>query len=203
MKKLIMLSGIALMSLTLVACSSEKASKTKSSEEKTEVTSQTSTIESSVSTESTKSIESIESETSSPEEVIPSSEPETSTEVTPDSSTEVQEVDLDEAAILNNDFTTLSGTWGAGNGNILIINPDHSATLNGEAQTITVDTVSSGQKVLNIRMATGVARAGAAIETLKVGEKNPYGDQSDTSKPRLLLVQGGSNSPAEEYFYRK
>ena len=200
MKKLIMLSGIALMSLTLVACSSEKASKTKSSEEKTEVTSQTSTTESSVSTESTKSIE---SETSSPEEVIPSSEPETTTEVTPDSSTEVQEVDLDEAAILNNDFTTLSGTWGAGNGNILIINPDHSATLNGEAQTITVDTVSSGQKVLNIRMATGVARAGAAIETLKVGEKNPYGDQSDTSKPRLLLVQGGSNSPAEEYFYRK
>ncbi|MBS4459802.1 DUF6287 domain-containing protein [Lactococcus petauri] len=200
MKKLIMLSGIALMSLTLVACSSEKASKTKSSEEKTEVTSQTSTIESSVSIESTKSIE---SETSSPEEVIPSSEPETSTEVTPDSSTEVQEVDLDEAAILNNDFTTLSGIWGAGNGNILIINPDHSATLNGEAQTITVDTVSSGQKVLNIRMATGVARAGAAIETLKVGEKNPYGDQSDTSKPRLLLVQGGSNSPAEEYFYRK
>lgn len=200
MKKLIMLSGIALMSLTLVACSSEKASKTKSSGEKTEVTSQTSTIESSVSTESTKSIE---SETSSPEEVIPSSEPETSTEVTPDSSTEVQEVDLDEAAILNNDFTTLSGTWGAGNGNILIINPDHSGTLNGEAQTITVDTVSSGQKVLNIRMATGVARAGAAIETLKVGEKNPYGDQSDTSKPRLLLVQGGSNSPAEEYFYRK
>lgn len=195
-----MLSGIALMSLTLVACSSEKASKTKSSEEKTEVTSQTSTIESSVSIESTKSIE---SETSSPEEVIPSSEPETSTEVTPDSSTEVQEVDLDEAAILNNDFTTLSGIWGAGNGNILIINPDHSATLNGEAQTITVDTVSSGQKVLNIRMATGVARAGAAIETLKVGEKNPYGDQSDTSKPRLLLVQGGSNSPAEEYFYRK
>ncbi|WP_270317902.1 DUF6287 domain-containing protein [Lactococcus petauri] len=200
MKKLIMLSGIALMSLTLVACSSEKASKTKSSEEKTEVTSQTSTIESSVSIESTKSIG---SETSSPEEVIPSSEPETSTEVTPDSSTEVQEVDLDEAAILNNDFTTLSGIWGAGNGNILIINPDHSATLNGEAQTITVDTVSSGQKVLNIRMATGVARAGAAIETLKVGEKNPYGDQSDTSKPRLLLVQGGSNSPAEEYFYRK
>ncbi|MFK4896632.1 DUF6287 domain-containing protein [Lactococcus petauri] len=200
MKKLIMLSGVALMSLTLVACSSEKASKTKSSEEKTEVTSQTSTTESSVSTESTKSIE---SETSSPEEVIPSSEPETTTEVTPDSSTEVQEVDLDEAAILNNDFTTLSGTWGAGNGNILIINPDHSATLNGEAQTITVDTVSSGQKVLNIRMATGVARAGAAIETLKVGAKNPYGDQSDTSKPRLLLVQGGSNSPAEEYFYRK
>lgn len=195
-----MLSGVALMSLTLVACSSEKASKTKSSEEKTEVTSQTSTTESSVSTESTKSIE---SETSSPEEVLPSSEPETSTEVTPDSSTEVQEVDLDEAAILNNDFTTLSGTWGAGNGNILIINPDHSATLNGEAQTITVDTVSSGQKVLNIRMATGVARAGAAIETLKVGEKNPYGDQSDTSKPRLLLVQSGSNSPAEEYFYRK
>lgn len=200
MKKLIMLSGIALMSLTLVACSSEKASKTKSSEEKTEVTSQTSTTESSVSTESTKSIE---SETSSPEEVLPSSEPETTTEVTPDSSTEAQEVDLDEVAILNNDFTTLSGTWGAGNGNILIINPDHSATLNGEAQTITVDTVSSGQKVLNIRMATGVARAGAAIETLKVGEKNPYGDQSDTSKPRLLLVQGGSNSPAEEYFYRK
>lgn len=200
MKKLIILSGVALMSLTLVACSSEKASKTKSSEEKTEVTSQTSATESSVSTESTKSIE---SETSSPEEVLPSSEPETSTEVTPDSSTEVQEVDLDEAAILNNDFTTLSGTWGAGNGNILIINPDHSATLNGEAQTITVDTLSSGQKVLNIRMATGVARAGAAIETLKVGEKNPYGDQSDTSKPRLLLVQSGSNSPAEEYFYRK
>ncbi|MCH1712143.1 MULTISPECIES: DUF6287 domain-containing protein [Lactococcus] len=200
MKKLIILSGVALMSLTLVACSSEKASKTKSSEEKTEVTSQTSTTESSVSTESTKSIE---SETSSPEEVLPSSEPETTTEVTPDSSTEAQEVDLDEVAILNNDFTTLSGTWGAGNGNILIINPDHSATLNGEAQTITVDTVSSGQKVLNIRMATGVARAGAAIETLKVGEKNPYGDQSDTSKPRLLLVQGGSNSPAEEYFYRK
>lgn len=200
MKKLIILSGVALMSLTLVACSSEKASKTKSSEEKTEVTSQTSTTESSGSTESTKSIE---SETSSPEEVLPSSEPETSTEVTPDSSTEVQEVDLDEAAILNNDFTTLPGTWGAGNGNILIINPDHSATLNGEAQTITVDTVSSGQKVLNIRMATGVARAGAAIETLKAGEKNPYGDQSDTSKPRLLLVQGGSNSPAEEYFYRK
>ncbi|MDT2742654.1 DUF6287 domain-containing protein [Lactococcus garvieae] len=153
-----------------------------------------------MSTEQTKSVESA---ASSQEEVEPSSEPETSTEVTPDSSIEAQAVDLDEAAILNNDFTTLVGTWVAGNGNVLIINPDQSATLNGKAQAITVDSVSPGQKVLNIRMATGVARAGAAIETLKVGEKNPYGDQSDTSKPRLLLVQSGSNSPAEEYFYRK
>ena len=200
MKKLIMLSGVALMSLTLAACSSEKASRTKSSEEKTERTSQTSKTGSSVSTEQTKSVE---SETSSQEEVEPSSEPESSTEVTPDSSTEAQAVDLDEVAILNNDFTTLVGTWVAGNGNVLIINPDQSATLNGKAQEITVDSVSSGQKVLNIRMATGVARTGAAIEILKIGEKNPYGDQSDTSKPRLLLVQGGSNSPAEEYFYRK
>lgn len=200
MKKLIMLSGVALMSLTLAACSSEKASKTKSSEEKTERTSQTPKTGSSVSTEQTKSVE---SETSSQEEVEPSSEPESSTEVTPDSSTEAQAVDLDEVAILNNDFTTLVGTWVAGNGNVLIINPDQSATLNGKAQEITVDSVSPGQKVLNIRMATGVARTGAAIEMLKIGEKNPYGDQSDTSKPRLLLVQGGFNSPAEEYFYRK
>jgi len=56
MKKLIMLSGVALMSLTLSACSSEKASKTKSSEEKTERTSQTSKTGSSVFTEQTKSV---------------------------------------------------------------------------------------------------------------------------------------------------
>lgn len=200
MKKLIMLSGVALMSLTLSACSSEKASQQSLRKKKQRGQVRHLRREAQCLLNRQKSVE---SETSSQEEVEPSSEPESSTEVTPDSSTEAQAVDLDEAAILNNDFTTLVGTWVAGNGNVLIINPDQSATLNGKAQEITVDSVSPGQKVLNIRMATGVARAGAAIEMLKIGEKNPYGDQSDTSKPRLLLVQGGSNSPAEEYFYRK
>ncbi|WP_251711742.1 DUF6287 domain-containing protein [Lactococcus ileimucosae] len=88
----------------------------------------------------------------------------------------MQEVDLDEEAILNGDFTTLIGSWKAGNGNVLSINPDKSVSLNGKAQAITIDFISSGQKILSIRGATGVARAGAAIEILKVGEENPFGD---------------------------
>ncbi len=32
--------------------------------------------------------------------------------------------------------------------------------------------------------------------------KNPNGDQSDKTKPRLLITQDSGNYPAEEYYYR-
>lgn len=43
---------------------------------------------------------------------------------------------------------------------------------------------------------------GAAIGMFKIGELNKYGDQSDTSQPRLVITQNSADFPADLYFYR-
>ena len=43
---------------------------------------------------------------------------------------------------------------------------------------------------------------GAALLLYKIGVENPNGDQSDKTKPRLLITQNSGNYPAEEYYYR-
>ena len=43
---------------------------------------------------------------------------------------------------------------------------------------------------------------GAALLLYKIGVENPNGDQSDKTKPRLLITQDSGNYPAEEYYYR-
>lgn len=205
MKKITLLSIVALASLTLIACSSEKNQKSNTSEPKKEKISKKSEKESQKPAQDVKQQSKSSSETpqeSSTDIQQVEQQSETSSETSQETSTDTQQLDLDEEAILNGDFTTLVGTWKAGNGNILVINSDKSASINEEPHAITIDSADGTQKYLSIRKATGVARSGAAIEMLKIGELNKYGDQSDTSKPRLLLLQGGFNSPAADYFYR-
>ena len=43
---------------------------------------------------------------------------------------------------------------------------------------------------------------GAALLLYRIGVENPNGDQSDKTKPRLLITQDSGNYPAEEYYYR-
>jgi len=42
-----------------------------------------------------------------------------------------------------------------------------------------------------------------AVGLFKIGFENPDGDQSDKSKPRLVVTQSAGNYPADQYFYRQ
>ena len=56
-------------------------------------------------------------------------------------------------------------------------------------------------KIPYVEMKMG--ETGAAIGLLKISFQNPDGDQSDTSKPRLVVTQSAGNYPADQYFYRQ
>ncbi len=120
---------------------------------------------------------------------------------TPPSSAPLQDLDTD--AILNSDFSTLKGSWKNGKGDVLVINSDKSATLNGEPYIIDIPKIDQNyEPYLSLRAESTGAVAGAAIGMYKIGEQNKFGDQSDTSKPRLVITQNSANFPADMYLYR-
>ena len=112
--------------------------------------------------------------------------------------TSLSEVDLDIEAIENGDISTLVGIWRNGRGNELIINSDGST---GDGNRIKVIKDSSKKSsVPYVSLQTG--HTSAAIGLFKIGFKNPMGDQSDSSRPRLIITQSAGNYKAESYFYR-
>ncbi|WP_213087399.1 DUF6287 domain-containing protein [Streptococcus pacificus] len=110
---------------------------------------------------------------------------------------QTQEKDLDIEAINNGDFSSLVGTWKNGKGNTLVIYEDGS--LNDDAQLYAVQNSGEISKVPYASISYGYT--GAALGLYKIGFKNPDGDQSDTSRPRLIISQQGGNYSADSYYY--
>lgn len=110
----------------------------------------------------------------------------------------ISEVDLDIEAIENGDISTLVGIWRNGRGNELIINSDGS-TWDGNRIKVIKDS-SKKSSVPYVSLQTG--HTSAAIGLFKIGFKNPMGDQSDSSRPRLVITQSAGNYDKDFYYYR-
>lgn len=110
----------------------------------------------------------------------------------------LSEVDLDIEAIENGDISTLVGTWRNGRGNELIINSD-GTTGDGNRIKVIKDS-SKKSSVPSVSLQSG--HTSAAIGLFRIGFKNPMGDQSDSSRPRLIITQTAGNYKAESYYYR-
>ena len=80
----------------------------------------------------------------------------------------------------------------------MIINSDGTT---GDGNSIKVIKVSSKiSSVPYVSLQSG--HTSAAIGLFRIGFKNPMGDQSDSSRPRLIITQTAGNYKAEYYFYR-
>ena len=110
-----------------------------------------------------------------------------------------KEKDLDIAAINGGDFSSLAGTWRNGKGAEIVIQAD--GKVKGQGSLKAVADSDKKSKIPYVEMKMG--ETGAAIGLLKIGFQNPDGDQSDTSKPRLVVTQSAGNYPADQYFYRQ
>ena len=110
----------------------------------------------------------------------------------------LSEVDLDIEAIENGDISTLVGTWRNGRGNELIINSDGTTGDGNRIKVIKNSSKKSG--VPSVSLQSG--HTSAAIGLFRIGFKNPMGDQSDSSRPRLIITQTAGNYKAESYYYR-
>ena len=110
----------------------------------------------------------------------------------------ISEVDLDIEAIENGDISTLVGTWRNGSGNELIINSD-GTTADGNRIKAVKDS-SKKSSVPYVSLQSG--HTSVAIGLFKIGFKNPMGDQSDSSRPRLIITQSAGNYNADVYYYR-
>lgn len=110
----------------------------------------------------------------------------------------ISETDLDIEAIESGDISTLVGTWRNGRGKELIINPD-GTTGNGNRIKVIEDS-SKKSSVPYVSLQSGPTSA--AIGLFKIGFKNPMGDQSDISRPRLIVSQSAGNYDKDFYYYR-
>ena len=110
----------------------------------------------------------------------------------------ISEVDLDIEAIENGDISTLVGKWRNGRGKELIINSD-GTTGDGNRIKVIKDS-SKKSSVPYVSLQSG--HTSAAIGLFKIGFKNPMGDQSDSSRPRLIITQSAGNYDEDFYYYR-
>ncbi|HBI1694995.1 TPA: hypothetical protein I0F61_RS12805 [Enterococcus faecalis] len=179
--------GLAVLSLTAcrepkekkVTASTETSSKVEETNEKTSETIDKTNEQASSSVESNESVKNEE----------PTAD---------ENNSQLTVADLDTTAINAGDFTTLAGTWKNGKGESLIIHPDGSTNTGG---MITKDSpTDESRPITSLSIRWGPT--GAALLLYKIGVENPNGDQSDKTKPRLLITQDSGNYPAEEYYYR-
>lgn len=179
--------GLAVLSLTAcrepkekkVTASTETSSKVEETNEKTSETIDKTNEQVSSSVESNESVKNEE----------PTAD---------ENNSQLTVADLDTTAINAGDFTTLAGTWKNGKGESLIIHPDGSTNTGG---MITKDSpTDESRPITSLSIRWGPT--GAALLLYKIGVENPNGDQSDKTKPRLLITQDSGNYPAEEYYYR-
>ncbi|MCY7201701.1 SH3 domain-containing protein [Streptococcus gallolyticus subsp. gallolyticus] len=113
--------------------------------------------------------------------------------------------DIDLSAISKGNYESLVGTWRNGKGDTLVIHADGSvvSTVSGR-----IDEESLGgtfryesDGIPYIGMSNGYT--GGLIALLKIGFKTA-GDNSDTSKPRIVPTQNGVyNLPSDVYYYRQ
>lgn len=120
----------------------------------------------------------------------------------------VSEKDLDIAAISNGDISSLVGSWENGNGDVITINADRSmssAQSGQQASTnLKIAPKGSESKIPYIVVAPDSSGIGGFVFTLfKIDFKNPYGDQSDSKRPRIAGTQNPGNFTPDTYYYRK
>ncbi len=115
----------------------------------------------------------------------------------------VKDIDLSE--ISNGNYELLAGTWANGKGDTLVIQADGSvvSTVSGRAGEGSLGGTFRYESdgIPYIGMSNGYT--GGLIALLKIGFKTE-GDNSDTSKPRIVPTQNGVyNLPADAYYYRQ
>ena len=74
-------------------------------------------------------------------------------------------------------------------------------TVKGQGRLKAVPNSDKTSKVPYVDLRVG--ETGVAVGLFKIGFENPDGDQSDKSKPRLVVTQSAGNYPADQYFYRQ
>ncbi|KEY47419.1 hypothetical protein EH70_06550 [Streptococcus equinus] len=107
--------------------------------------------------------------------------------------------DLDVNQILSGNYESLAGTWENGRGQTFEFSDEGML----EGMNISSPRVSSYGTVTLACGAANGAPGGFAIEVYPTGVKNPKGDHSDSSQPRLVAGQQFTDFPAEAYYYRK
>lgn len=107
--------------------------------------------------------------------------------------------DLNIDQILNGDYTSLAGTWKNGRGQTFELSDEGML----EGMNISSPRESSYGTVTLACGAANGAPGGFAIEVYPTGVKNPKGDHSDSSQPRLIAGQQFIDFPAEAYYYRE
>ena len=189
MKKGILAFFVVLAVLSLTACREPKEKKVTASTE----------ASSKVEETNEKMSETIDKTNEQASSSVESNESVKNEEPTADgNNSQLTVADLDTTAINAGDFTTLVGTWKNGKGESLIIHPDGSTNTGG---MITKDSpTDESRPITSLSIRWGPT--GAALLLYKIGVENPNGDQSDKTKPRLLITQDSGNYPAEEYYYR-
>lgn len=116
----------------------------------------------------------------------------------------LQQGDLDIDAINNDDIQSLVGTWKNGNGDTITINADKSMTTtsNNSTTSQTLTTIKNNTaKIPSVSASNGTT--GFSLELFKIGFSNPFGDQSDTSRARLVATQNPTNYSSDTYYYRQ
>lgn len=111
--------------------------------------------------------------------------------------TSINEDDLDTNAILDGDFHTLTGNWKNGNGNMITIDDEGRISGDGIIQ-LPAAKYDSSIPAVSVRY----GNTSSPLLLFKIGFKNPEGDQSDSSRSRIMISQTYGNYPAELYFYR-
>ena len=107
--------------------------------------------------------------------------------------------DLDVNQILSGNYESLAGTWVNGRGQTFEFSDEGML----EGMNISSPRESSYGTVTLACGAANGAPGGFAIEVYPTGVKNPKGDHSDSSQPRLIAGQQFTDFPAEAYYYRK
>ncbi|WP_261010035.1 DUF6287 domain-containing protein [Streptococcus mitis] len=106
--------------------------------------------------------------------------------------------DLDIEAIENGDISTLVGIWRNGRGNELIINSDGTTGDGNRIKVIKDSSKKSSVPYVSLQS----SHTSVAIGLFKIGFKNPMGDQSDSSRPRLIITQSAGNYDEDFYYYK-
>lgn len=107
--------------------------------------------------------------------------------------------DLNIDQMLNGDYTSLAGTWKNGRGQTFEFSDERML----EGMNISSPRESSYGTVTLACGAANGAPGGFAIEVYPTGVKNPKGDHSDSSQPRLVAGKQFIDFPAEAYYYRE
>ena len=107
--------------------------------------------------------------------------------------------DLDVNQILSGNYESLAGTWENGRGQTFEFSDEGML----EGMNISSPRESSYGTVTLACGAANGAPGGFAIEVYPTGVKNPKGNHSDSSQPRLVAGQQFTDFPAEAYYYRK